>query len=269
MVKKILKDEFYFILYIWRSILKPLFKFKEIAVLMYHSVEANDWPLSVDPAVFDRQMKYLKNKNYCVISLADIVDYLEGGRQLANKTIAITFDDGYLDNYLNAYPILKKYNLPATIFTATKDDRSIGCASPYPLFNWLQAKEMSSGGLISIESHSHSHPNLKLLPPDELEQEIGRSVEKIKSQLNYQSRIFAYPGGRFSQQVIDCLKMHGFKAGFSTNEGLIRKNDNMFKLTRISVHRSVTFFAFKVRLTKAIDWYATILRWLRIRGIVS
>ncbi len=263
MIKQIFKSSLYNRFYVLRSIAKPLFRFKEVVVLMYHSVDNNNWYASINPEIFDKQMKYLFDNRYNVVSLNEIIDYIKGQKDLPDRTVAITFDDGYLDNYQEAFPILKKYQLPATIFLATKEDRKTGCSSEYPLIAWPQAKEMMSSGLISIESHSDTHPNLKEISSEQLEREIKTVKQKIKDNLNYQSSIFAYPGGKFNQKVIDCLKTNDFKAGFTTDEGLIKKGDDPFRLKRISVHRSVSFYAFKVRLTKAIDWYAGFLKFLR------
>ena len=256
MLKQLAKTTIYTVFYIIRSLLKPILGFKEVVVLMYHSVDKNGWSLSVDPEVFERQMRFL-NQNYQVVSLDKIIRYAKGEISLPSKSVAITFDDGYLDNYLNAWPILKKYNLPATIFLITNENRTRGPGCTFPLFYWKEAKEMINSGLISIETHTDSHPDdLKSLAPDQIKKEIIIAKQKIKNNLGVDSRIFAFPGGKYNQKIIDCLKEEGYIASFTTDEGLIKLGDDLFRLKRISAHRSVSFFAFKVRLTKAIDWYA-------------
>ena len=96
--------------------LSLLKKKKGASVLMYHSVAENSVFFTVHPKIFAKQMKYLKENNYQVISLTDLITLLKNDQPLPNKTVALTFDDGFKDFFLNAWPVLAEYNFPATIF---------------------------------------------------------------------------------------------------------------------------------------------------------
>src|SRR5690606_30612784 len=126
----------------------------EIPVLMYHILlpGRND-SISVDPARFKEQMLALASAGYNTITEAELLDYLEQKAALPEKPILITFDDGYLSNYTEAFPILKELNMKASIYVVAsrifEDSGSI--AGEYPKISWKQAREMK--GTISIQSH--------------------------------------------------------------------------------------------------------------------
>ncbi|MBR3622573.1 MAG: polysaccharide deacetylase family protein, partial [Selenomonadaceae bacterium] len=88
----------------------------KILVLNYHKIDNVNISLSVPPAEFDKQMKYLKDNDYHTITPDELYASIEGREKLPENPVLITFDDGYADNYTNAYPILKKYDFKATIF---------------------------------------------------------------------------------------------------------------------------------------------------------
>src|SRR3989338_3649321 len=89
-----------------------------LPVLMYHSIDyTNDRKdkMVVSPEAFERQMKFLHDGSYNVVPLEKAVEYIKTGKKPPHKTLAITMDDGYYNNYQHAYPVLKKYNIPAAI----------------------------------------------------------------------------------------------------------------------------------------------------------
>ncbi len=162
-----------------------------IPVLMYHHVNELKDKFTIPPDDFDHQMEYLARKNYQTLFLDELIGSLKEGKE--KRKVAITFDDGYLDNWVYAYPILKKYNLKATIFVITSRIKgksgfyrpnleavwnekvnkeglprisnhyqsNLRCVRNYEgsddHITWEEAKEMSQSGLIDIQSHSHLH----------------------------------------------------------------------------------------------------------------
>src|SRR3990167_4829126 len=143
---------------VWLSV---VFSHYTVPILMYHYVndqEPSRSRLGVSPATFERQMRFLSEHKYNVIPLEELADLIRSGQKIPPKTAAITFDDGYLDNYTRAYPILKKYNLPATIFVViNRLGKKMGNDE---YMSWVQVRELSDSGLVTIASHSMNHPNL-------------------------------------------------------------------------------------------------------------
>ena len=123
----------------------------KVLVLNYHMVNSMFISLAIEPEDFDWQMKYLVDHGYHTITPDELYNYLEGTGTLPDRPVLITFDDGYVDNYTHAYPILKKYNLKATIFVVT------GFLSKRKGYlTWDQLREMEKNG-ITIESHTVTH----------------------------------------------------------------------------------------------------------------
>ena len=144
----------------------------KILVLNYHKVDFYNDPLSVTPPEFEQQMSYFKTYNFHVVSLDQIYDYLQNGTPLPTKPVVITFDDGYFDNYTYAYPILKKYKYPATIFVITTLVNKEG------YITWSQAREMAENG-ISIQSHTVNHRPLSTQGNEKVTEELIKPKEII------------------------------------------------------------------------------------------
>ena len=160
-----------------------------IPVLNYHKVDEQKIALSISPQEFEEQIKYLAKEGYNTITPSEMMNALEYGTPLPEKPIMITFDDGYLDNYTNAYPILKKYGFTATIFLVT------GFIGNDPRFmNWEEIKEMKDNGFV-FGSHTVNHKSLTELSYVELKNELLLSAEEIEQQLGHQELFFAYPTG--------------------------------------------------------------------------
>ena len=152
----------------------------KILVLNYHQIANNSSnPLSVSTNDFDTQMKFLVDSGCITITPDELYAGLNGEMELPPKPVLITFDDGYLDNYTNAFPILKKYNLQATIFIIP------AFTSVYPGYmTWEQLKEMEANG-ITIESHTLTHPKLEELPDDEIRLELLNSKNLREENLGH------------------------------------------------------------------------------------
>jgi len=247
-IKRIIKNITYFCL-------NCFFFFKPYpakgVILMYHSVAKNDLLFSVKPENFIQQMEYLRKRNFKIIALKELVEILEQKRPIPKKTVVLTFDDGYQDNYTNAFPILKKYNFPATIFLPTDFiGKSKGESERVVLnmLNWHQIKEMYQSGLIDFQPHSLTHQELSKIDLIKAEQEIRESKEIIEKELNKNCNFFAYPRGSFNQRIIDILKEVGFKAGLGINPGFVDKNTDLSKLSRQSINSQTSMIQFKVRL---------------------
>jgi peptidoglycan/xylan/chitin deacetylase (PgdA/CDA1 family) len=169
-------------------------------ILMYHSVHP-DHPLAVTPAAFREQIAYLVEK-YKVVSLRE---YLEAkiNNCLTPGTAAVTFDDGYRDNYRFAFPILKEFSCPATIFVVTgfigSDDyltfgRKAGLYPDLEPLTWPELKEMHP--LVEVGAHTHSHIQISGVKEQVLKREFAANIGIIQEKLGYSPGILAYPWGQ-------------------------------------------------------------------------
>ena len=207
---------------------------KPIPILTYHCVDDTIWgykPMFVSVKTFDEQMKCLKDQGYSAITFRDL-DNLN----IIKKPVIITFDDGYENNYTNAFPILKKYNMKATIFVISN---AIG-HQKY-LKTW-QIKEMRN--LIDFESHTVSHPYLDKLSAKEIENELMQSQEYLQKLLDTKIDVVAYPYGSYSDKVIKITKKY-YKYGVTTNSGdFYYKHSNDYHIKRISIHDDINIEKF-------------------------
>lgn len=195
-----------------------------VPILMYHNI-VEEYPAetagaNITPELFEKHIQTLVNYGYSPVSLSDYYAFMLGNKTLPENPIVITFDDGYLSNYEIAFPILKKYNVPAAIFIVTSTvglSPESGLVS-YPHFTWEQAKEMQDSGLIEINSHTHTHKNIATLSTGELQKEIRLSKYLIEKNLNKYCYTFAYPYGGYREDTEKLIRFAGYKMHIKVND---------------------------------------------------
>jgi peptidoglycan/xylan/chitin deacetylase (PgdA/CDA1 family) len=218
----------------------------DVPVLNYHKIDDLHHALSVSPAEFDEQMTYLQENGYHTVTPDQLTAYLKYGRALPEKPVLITFDDGYLDNYTNAYPILQKHGFTATIFLITD---LIGQDERY--LTWDHVREMNKNGFV-FGSHTVSHRPLTKLNPDEVRQELIASRDEIEKQLGQKPKYFAYPTGAYNLQIEELVREAGYRGAFTIRYGQVGLESDPYALERIPIFRtSRTFRNFMIRLTGA------------------
>ena len=228
------------------------------SVLMYHSIsDRQDLFSAVSPEAFQKQMAYLAGKRYPVIPLAELVRRLRAHEPLGGS-VALTFDDGYRDNYTTVFPLLKQYNFPATIFVTTNLIGMPGYCSAGEL------REMYDSGLVAIEPHTLSHPKLAKLSRADAEHEIRDSREKLQDIIGTAPNLFAYPYGSFSEETTAMVREMNFAGAVTVEEGTIGPDTDVFRLPRNSVDSSTTFSQFRGKVSRVIDWYVAGKRFIRI-----
>lgn len=194
-----------------------------IIVLMYHRVSKSrngDAHLCVSPANFEKHLKYLA-RHFNFISLDEFSNYMEKRAYPQKDSVLLTFDDGWEDNYTNAFALLRKYKAPALIFLAT------GFIGSKEMLKGNQIKEMAedrikSGLSIAFGAHSKTHPRLSCLCTEEARSEILDSKSKVESIVNIPVSSFAYPYGLnddFNQTSVEILKESGFSCAFTAMNG--------------------------------------------------
>lgn len=215
----------------------------KVVVLNYHKVDNMNISLSVLPADFEKQMAYLKENDYHTITPDQLYDSMENQTELPENPVLITFDDGYKDNYTNAYPILKKYGFTATIFVITD------FLDKQPNYiTWDQAREMEENGM-RIESHTVHHKSMTELSNDQLWQELTESKKAIDEKLGKDTRYIAYPTGTYNLHIAQMVKDAGYKAAFTIKYGNVDKASNMYALERVPIfHTENTYKSFCERL---------------------
>ena len=239
-MKNFIKNIIYFFL--------PFFNFHGPVFLMYHSIGKNRAFFSVKSNDFERQMNYLKQNNFNVMSATELLILLKNNKYLdKTKTIIITFDDGYADNFETAFPVLQKYQYPATIFlmvgrVGTKV--KLKNKTELNMLNWEQIKEMHNSGLINFEPHTITHPKLSKIDAEIAEKEILESKQIIEEKLNKKCRVFAYPFGDFNKNVKSLVQKY-FDIAFFIKKGRISSASDLYDLPRNSIDSEVSFTQFK------------------------
>lgn len=197
----------------------------KIPVLLYHEFYEEEpsedlYGLISTPEKFEQDMLTIIGDGYTFISLDRLIDYKDGVKGVPEKSVVLTFDDGYMSNYKLIYPILKKYNIPATIFIIEDmvgDNRH---------FSWKVAKEMISEGLISIYTHGHSHIDMTKLDINDFREKTANNLKIMEEKLGKQKHIvYSYPLGFYNDETNKVLNELGVDMYMTTNLGLNTKNN--------------------------------------------
>jgi len=203
-------------------------------IIMYHSVSPQAQPenrLAVRPETFARQMRFLKTHHYNVVPLEAVAAMIKEKKTLPPKTIAITFDDGYKDNFTYAYPVLKEFNLPATVFIIVheverpQNDR----------LSWKEIEQMCDSGLIDIGSHAIGpEPLVNIKSDSEVRRQIFDSRKILEEKLARKVTLFSYPEGLFNEKIRQLVIDAGYGAAVATKARGFSGGD-VFALKRIRI----------------------------------
>lgn len=226
-----------------------------LPIIMYHSLlkdKKYQGKYVLSPDLFENDLKYLSENGYTTIVVQDLIDHYENGTPLPEKPVMLTFDDGYYNNYLYAYPLLQKYNSKAVIsiigihtekFSATQD-----VSANYSHITWDEITEMTKSGLVEIQNHSYNMHSLdkgrkgskkKSSETNAEYCEILKSdIEKLQKLLyencNITPTAFTYPFGAISDASVDVIKELGFKASFTCLQkiNILESEDDLYLLNR-------------------------------------
>ncbi|MBV7275402.1 polysaccharide deacetylase family protein [Clostridium sp. PL3] len=217
---------------------------KSVPVLMYHSIDYEKGnELRVPKEKFREQMQYLKDNGYTTLTFDELYDFLVNNKPVPEKSVVITFDDGYEDNYQNAYPILKEFGFNAAVFVITN-----AVDNEKPFLTSEQLNEMEKNG-IEIESHTLAHDELNKLSYDKQVTTLKGSKAFIEKTLNKQVKYIAYPFGKWNDDTIKALKDTGYDMAFTTVSGWSDKSQGMYTLSRVYISANYDINEFKRRLT--------------------
>jgi peptidoglycan/xylan/chitin deacetylase (PgdA/CDA1 family) len=195
--------------------------------------------LSVEPEAFRQQMAFLAQNGYDTVDLYDLSLAITGKKELPPKPVIITMDDGYRDNYENAFPILREFGFEATFFVVTEfvDQNREG------YMNWAMLEEMAVAGM-RVESHSKTHADLRGRDRDFLIYQLLGSQQTLAAHLGYTPRYFSYPSGRYDEATIDVLKDLDFWGAVVTAGGVCHGFDGRYEWLRVRMRHTTSLSQF-------------------------
>ena len=205
--------------------------FYEVPVLMYHHVGVrNENPgETVSPESFERQMEFLRTHRYRVLGLGELVEAIKNKKPLPLKTVSITFDDGNLDNFSYAFPVLKNMGFPATVFMITSNINRDGGLSEEDL------RIMDEAG-VTIGSHTVHHAFLPEKTPEDARSELADSKQALEKVLGHPVTLFSYPAGGVTPQIRSWVEQAGYTGAVTTNYGKTKQDP--YALHRIKISES-------------------------------
>lgn len=236
---------------------------KQVTVLMYHRIiddnDLDDVHFSDDRMLnerivlkseFEKQMQLLKDDNYVTLTAKEFQLFMNGELNVPKKSVLITFDDGFKENVVEAYPILKKNNFTAINFLITATMTEENSEYDAKEFQYFSVPDIeSSSDIFEFQSHTYNFQK-------RAENEVAYLVAKTKEEIKYdlaislinlegKNRSFAYPYGEYNQKTIEVLKELGFKMAFTVEYDEAEPGMNMFEVPRKVVYPNDTLEDFK------------------------
>ncbi len=219
-----------------------------VPVLMYHRVDpqlsARD-PITVSLTVmtpaFESQLRLLRAAGYESVRLAAVRDVLDHRAAPGARQVALTFDDGYEDNYTVVFPLLQKYGFSATFFVVTS---AVGTRDHLTA---SQIREMAGAGM-DIESHGVHHIDFSVLSPEAARRELLESRRAIEGWAGRPVAFFAYPAGRYNDALERLLETLGYRGALTTHYGFVTVDSRPFALARVRITHDDTPGSFAHKL---------------------
>jgi peptidoglycan/xylan/chitin deacetylase (PgdA/CDA1 family) len=226
-----------------------------VPILMYHEVKRHNVGKDViTPYEIESDLKYLNENQYTTVTMQDMIDYVNHKRELPAKPVVLSFDDGYLNNYVYVFPLLKRYDMKivlSIIGKSTDDFTNISDNSlDYSHVTWDQINEMMKSGLVEIQNHTYNmhHITRKRYgcrrnrgeSLEHYDHAISEDITKLQQEIirmtGYTPNTFTYPYGRVSEESYPIIKRLGFKASLTCDYGvnvITRDPEALFSLKRI------------------------------------
>ncbi|WOB47288.1 polysaccharide deacetylase family protein [Veillonella atypica] len=219
------------------------YKLYGVPVLNYHQVnDKYHSALTLDVAQFKKQMEYLHNEGYHTISLDDLYAYVTEGKELPDKPIVLTFDDGYIDNYEDVLPILESYDMQATIFMISD------AVNTKRFMSINELKTMDAHKFI-VEGHTNHHSILTRIDPSKLDNEIKGGKDTLQAFMGKPIDYLAYPGGFNNAEIQRITSESGYKMAFTVTPGTVKPGQNLYALPRLAIFQGDTpYLSFLMRL---------------------
>ena len=217
---------------------EPTSTVSAVPILMYHYIRDYNDPrdkiginLSVAPQTFARQLDHLTKQGYTTATLDDFTQH-----RLKEKSVILTFDDGYASHYTDAFPALKARGMTATFYIVTNAVGTNGSLT------WDQIREMQGAGM-QIESHGPSHRDLTTLSKEEQLNELVESKKTIEGKLGKTVQHFCYPSGRYTEDTLALVKSAGYETATTTKSGVASYTHSPYELPRLRIENITDFSA--------------------------
>lgn len=221
---------------------------RSIPILVYHHVSPDR---EVTPEGFERQLRFLLSQGYTSLSMGDLLLRIQGDIPLEEPSFLVTFDDGYLDNWVYAFPILQKLGVKATLYVVTERVESVAsprvpclpldtrtqerCAGGF--ISWSEARAMATSGLVEVGSHTHTHRHfVRKNPYENLEHELRESKQWIEKEVGPCHHL-AWPWGDYETVWWPLLKKVGYQTAVTTLAGANTVGTSPYALKRFKVGR--------------------------------
>jgi len=247
-----------------------------VPILMYHSMlqeKSRQGKYVVSPTLFEDDLKYINAHGYTTIQMKDLLDYVNSGKPLPQKPIMLTFDDGFYNNYVYAYPLAKQYHCKIVIspigidtdkFSETEDNRA-----NYSHLTWTQMKEMMDSGYVEFQNHTynlHASSGKRIGTMKQkgestehyaqiLKEDLGKMQQEMKNNTGYTPTTFVFPFGAVSDDALPVIKSLGFQATLTCYGKINIVNQNpeclygMGRFLRPAGISSENYFSKKLKLT--------------------
>ena len=209
----------------------------DLPILTFHALDEASSVISFPPRLFGTAMAKLHAAGFRALSLRDVLARLRRREALPPRAFALTFDDGYRSVYAEAFPVLARYGMSATVFLTPGDEaraepgRRLPSLEGRPMLSWGEIREMHREG-IAFGAHTLTHPDLTRLPADRVSREICASQSLIADALGTDVDLFAYPFGRYDARSRDIVSQH-FAGACSDRLGLVTEGSDVFALERV------------------------------------
>jgi peptidoglycan/xylan/chitin deacetylase (PgdA/CDA1 family) len=226
-------------------------------ILTFHAIDNQPSVISFPPGVFERGIALLHDRDYRTLSLLELTDYVRRGSAFPKRSFVITFDDGYRSVYEQAFPILQRYGMTASVFLTvgkTKKKR-LPAMEGRSMLSWREIREMHRAG-ITFGAHTLTHPDLTRLPIDLIETEIVCSKERIQDALGSPVDTFAYPYGRYDNRSREVVSRH-FLCACSDRLGLYRSTSDLYAMARVDAYYLRSERLFQAMLSR---WFPVYVR---------
>lgn len=230
-----------------------------LPVLTFHTLDDRPSVISFPASLFRRSMARLHESGFRTLDLLEAVDRLQRGMPLPQRSLVITFDDGYQSVYEEAFPVLERYGMCATVFLTAGEERKKEPASRLPSLNgrsmlsWREIREMQSASF-AFGAHTLTHVDLTRAPLERVEEEMCESKRIIEDALGTPVASFAYPYGRFDRHSLAIARRY-FACACSDKLGLVSPDSDPYTVERVDAYYLRSDGLFDLMTTRLFPLY--------------